>query len=166
MRFRAPSDPALALVKQLTSGLAVPQPWDMTAFLAQVTTVVGKDIRLMPLSGSAAAGMPCGLALERVDDIVIAYDANSSGYHADHIVLHEIGHLLLRHAGVAPDAGQRATIGMLLPGIDPDTALQVLQRSNYDDASERQAELFASLVMSAARTTPTGSALRRTLFLD
>ncbi|WP_378739512.1 hypothetical protein [Nocardia brasiliensis] len=150
----------------MTTALRIPRPWDLTVFLAQVTAMVGKEIRLMPLPTGLADGMPCGVLLESADHIVIAYDADSSGYHAEHIVLHEIGHLLLDHAGVDADRARRATIEMLFPSMDPDSVLRVLQRSDYDDAAEHQAELFASLVLSESRTAPVGSPVRRTIFRD
>lgn len=156
-------DKLVVQVRRLISTLQVPQPWDLAAFLEQVTTLLGKEIRLVPLPTDTAEGLPCGLVLERADDIVIAYDAHSSGYHADHIVLHEIGHLLLDHAD---SSATPTAIEILFPGIDPDSVLRVLRRSDYDDVAEQQAELFASLVMSESRTAPAGSPFRRVLFLE
>ncbi|MFC9433883.1 hypothetical protein [Nocardia sp. NPDC057030] len=153
-------------VRRRVSTLRVPQPWNLADFLEPVTAMLGKEIRLMPLPNDTAAALPCGLVLERADDIVIAYDAHSSGYHADHIVLHEIGHLLLDHAGTPDHRTTRATIENLFPSMDPDSVLRVLQRSDYTDVAERQAELFASLVMSESRTATASSPLRRLMFLD
>ncbi|WP_245746153.1 CUE domain-containing protein [Nocardia altamirensis] len=162
--WRRRADPMVEQVRRMRDALVVPEPWDLTVFLEQIPGMVGKRIRLVTLPDRS--GLPCGLVVEQIEDIVIAYDAESSGYHADHIVLHEIGHLLLDHG---PDAGartQRGTLELLFPDIDPDTVLRVLQRSDYDDAAERQAELFASLVMSESRTAPAGSPFRRTMFPD
>lgn len=153
-------------VRRLISTLRVPQPWDLADFLQQVTALLGKEIRLVPLPTDTAESLPCGLVVERAEDIVIAYDAHSSGYHADHIVLHEIGHLLLDHADSIIDGTTRSTVEILFPSMDPDNVLRVLRRSDYDDLAERQAELFASLVMSESRADSGGSAFRRLMFLD
>ncbi|MFI9510899.1 hypothetical protein [Nocardia sp. NPDC052566] len=161
-RLRRRRDPVTAHVRRVAAPLAVPQPWQLDEFLAQVAAVVGKRIRLHPLP--VTEGLPCGLVIERAEDIVIAYDATSSGYHADHIVLHEIGHLLLGHAGA--DHTDRATLENLFPSVDPATVLRVLARTDYDELAERQAELFASLIMSTARDTPAGSPIRRVVFRD
>ncbi|WP_433682138.1 hypothetical protein [Nocardia sp. CA-119907] len=160
------SDPIIEQIRNVTSTLTVPSPWDRMVFLQQVSESVGKEIRLLPLPPTMTTALPCGLVLERVDDVVIAYDTNRSGYHADHIVLHEIGHLLLDHADGESDRSRRDTVGALLPGIDPTTVIRVLQRSDHDDTAERQAELFASLVMSKSRTGPPGSLLRHAMFPD
>lgn len=166
MTGRRGRDQLVEQVRRRISTLRVPQPWDLADFLEQVTALLGKEIRLVPLPTVTAAGLPCGLVLERAEDIVIAYDAHSSGYHADHIVLHEIGHLLLDHAGGTEDGTSRSTVETLFPSMDPGSVLRVLHRSDYDDLAERQAELFASLVMSESRTDSAGSAFRRLMFLD
>ncbi|WP_405162354.1 zinc-dependent peptidase [Nocardia sp. NBC_01499] len=166
MRGRRGRDRLVEQVRGLISTLRVPDPWDLATFLEQVTALLGKKIRLIPLPVDSVHGLPCGFVLERAADIVIAYDAHSSGYHADHIVLHEIGHLLLDHADSTADGTTRATVEILFPSMDPDSVLRVLQRSDYNDAAERQAELFASLVMSESRTATAGSPLRRLMFLD
>ncbi|MFX0580053.1 hypothetical protein [Nocardia nepalensis] len=160
------SDPIVEQVRAVTSALAIPHPWNRTAFLEHIAALVGKPIRLMPLPASLTAGLPCGLVLDRVEDIMIAYDTHSSGYHADHIVLHEIGHLLLDHADDKSADTRQAAVGTLFPGIDPNTVVRVLERSDYDATAERQAELFASLVMSASRAEPRGSLLRHAMFPD
>ncbi|KIA60263.1 hypothetical protein FG87_37925 [Nocardia vulneris] len=145
--------------------LALPRTWRRDTFLEQVAALVGKQIRLLPLTAEVAGQLPCGLVLERADDVVIAYDATGSEYHADHIILHEVGHLLLAHGGqrsTAPDAA----VQILFPNVRPETVLRVLHRGDYDDLAERQAELFASLIMSTARTETSKSPLRRVLFRD
>lgn len=161
-----PRDPAIEQVHRLTDELAVPRPWDLEVFLGQVTALAHKRIQLVPLYGGVAERLPCGLVVERADDVVIAYDANTSGYHADHIVLHEIGHLLLGHLGGAPNGPERAFVRTLFPNLDQSTVLRVLARGDYDGIAEHQAELFASLVMSEARTAPVGSPFRHVLFDD
>ncbi|WP_338771106.1 hypothetical protein V7968_09735 [Nocardia vulneris] len=164
VRFRQ-RDPATEQVHQLVRTLALPRTWRRDTFLEQVAALVGKQIRLLPLTAEVAGQLPCGLVLERADDVVIAYDATGSEYHADHIILHEVGHLLLAHGGqrsTAPDAA----VQILFPNVRPETVLRVLHRGDYDDLAERQAELFASLIMSTARTESSESPLRRVLFRD
>ncbi|MBF6128829.1 hypothetical protein [Nocardia brasiliensis] len=164
VRFRQ-RDPATEQVHQLVRTLALPRIWQRDTFLEQVAALVGKRIRLLPLATEVAGQLPCGLVLERADDVVIAYDATGSEYHADHIILHEVGHLLLAHGGrrsSTPDA----TVQILFPNVRPETVLRVLHRGDYDDIAERQAELFASLIMSTARTETSESPLRRVLFRD
>jgi len=147
----------------LKASLTIPRPWNLDSLTEQVGLIVGKPIRLLPQPDLTAGGFPCGIAIERTGDIVIVYDATSSGYHADHILLHEIGHLLLGHTGRAGDP-RPGVIAALIPEIDPAGVLKVLARTDYDNDQESQAELFASLVMAESREKHRGSALRGTIF--
>ncbi|MFG1791644.1 hypothetical protein [Nocardia sp. NPDC049149] len=164
MTWRAQSDPALEQVRVLTAALEVPRPWHLGTFVERVSASLGKPIALHPHTALTSSGFPCGIVIECPDRIVVAYDAASSGYHANHIVLHEIAHLLLDHAGFVAPVAQRRTMRTLFPGVDADTALRVLARTDYDDIVESQAELFASLVMSEADASHSGSVLGRAIF--
>ncbi|KAF0849190.1 hypothetical protein [Nocardia caishijiensis] len=151
MRQPRRPDPAVRTVQRLVSSLLLPRPWNLAVFATQIGDLMGKPIELRPIRGLSAGGLPCGVVLEKVDSIVIAYEANSTAYHIEHIVLHEIGHLLLDHAGCCADRSKRATLETFFPGFDPDSVLRVLERTDYDDNDEAQAELFASLVMAESR---------------
>jgi hypothetical protein len=170
MSGRAPVDPAVEQVCKLKASLALPDPWDLNTFVAQVAETVGKPISVVAQPELAADGFPCGLVVERTGDIVIIYDSTSSGYHGDHIVLHEIAHLLLNHADPGDDGHQHAgfvnAVEVLLPDCDPAGVLRVLGRTDYDETEESQAELFASLVMSESRYGRPQSSLRATFFRD
>jgi hypothetical protein len=155
-------------VVELKAGLALPDPWNMDLLIERVAETIGKPIRVVPHPDLATDRFPCGLVVERTDDIVIIYDSTSSGYHGDHIVLHEIAHLLLDHA--APDHDRPASIvnaaQTLLGEIDAAKVLRVLGRTDYDEAEESQAELFASLVMSESGYGRTGSSSHAAFFRD
>ncbi|PXX68838.1 hypothetical protein DFR70_102524 [Nocardia tenerifensis] len=164
MSRRARSDPALKHVRTLTASLEVPRPWHLATFVDQVATRLGKPIALSPQPDLTANGFPCGVVIERPDRFVVAYDAASSGYHTDHIVLHEIGHLLLDHAGYVSPHDRARTLTQLFADVDPAVVLRVLARTDYDDIMESQAELFASLVLSETDAPRAGSALGRAIF--
>lgn len=167
MSGRAPVDPAVEQVCKLKASLVLPDPWDLNVFVAQVAENVGKPINVVAQPELAADGFPCGLVVERTDDIVIIYDSTSSGYHGDHIVLHEIAHLLLNHTDPGCDSGGFVNaVEALLPDCDPAAVLRVLGRTDYDETEESQAELFASLVMSESRYGRPQSSLRATFFRD
>ncbi|WP_405161086.1 hypothetical protein OG203_32635 [Nocardia sp. NBC_01499] len=161
---RAQSDPALKQVRALTASLDMPRPWRLQTFVDHVATSLGKPIILFPQPDLTAEGFPCGVVIERPDSFVVAYDAASSGYHTDHIVLHEIAHLLLDHAGYVSPASRHRTLKQLFTEIDTDVVLRVLARTDYDDILESQAELFASLVMSETDAPRSGSVLGRAIF--
>ncbi|MFI6040549.1 hypothetical protein ACIA8C_02880 [Nocardia sp. NPDC051321] len=161
---RARSDPALNQVRALAASLEVPRPWRLRTFVDHVATLLGKPITLLPQPDLTAEGFPCGVVIERPDSFVVAFDAASSGYHTDHIVLHEIAHLLLDHAGYVSPTSRHRTLRQLFAEIDTDVVLRVLARTDYDDILESQAELFASLVMSETDAPRPGSILGRAIF--
>lgn len=71
---------------------------------------------------------PFGILISRAEEDVIAYQAKTTKTHQDHIILHEVGHLLAHDI-----AGRRA------PGIR--------RRTGYSDRDERDAEIIASTIM-------------------
>ncbi|MGW4847757.1 hypothetical protein [Nocardia brasiliensis] len=164
MMRRADRDPALDHVRTLAASLEVPRPWHLPTFIRHIEELLGKPITLSPQPGLTASGFPCGVVIERPDNVVVAYDATSSGYHTDHIVLHEIAHLLLDHTGYVSQPAQRRMVEQLFTELDADTVLRVLARTDYDDVLESQAELFASLLMSETDTPRSSSVLGRAIF--
>jgi hypothetical protein len=69
--------------------------------------------------------------------------------HQDHIVLHEICHLLCGHAG--DDALGTEHARLLFPNLDPAMVGRVLGRTSYSTEEEQEAELLASMIQQAAR---------------
>lgn len=153
-------------VCQLVGGLTVPQPWRMQSFIDIVAEKRGKPIRLLPRPGLSGSGQPCGIWIGRTTDDIIVYDDTTSGYHVEHIVLHELGHLLLEHRSGADRDVDSLSIHELLPDIDPASVLHVLGRTAYDNDQESQAELFASFVMSESRTSRQTSKFFNTFFRE
>jgi hypothetical protein len=115
----------------------------------------GRPIHL--LGESLPAGSPCGIAVrtERFD--AIFYEADTSRLHQEHIIRHELGHLICGHL-TAPVLDAEAS-RLLLPNLDPSLVQAVLGRTNYSEVEEKEAEMIASLllrrtVLSRARETP------------
>jgi hypothetical protein len=93
----------------------------------------------------------CGLWMKRDSDDIIIHEADTSEYHIDQIVCHEIGHMVLEH-----DGGPRGTprdpkmiFATALAGFHPGAG-EILGRTAFDDDRERDAEMFASVVMLAS----------------
>ncbi|MGW5446082.1 hypothetical protein [Streptomyces asiaticus] len=64
-----------------------------------------RPLRLHPLPAEAAATGACGLWLATDAEDHIFYERRTVPLHQEHIVLHEIGHLLFNHRTVAVDGG-------------------------------------------------------------
>jgi hypothetical protein len=154
----------LALARQLP----IPVPWDRDVFINNLSELRGRPIRLIPTDTAALADSPCGLWLARDDEDLILHAIGTSDYHIDQIVGHEIGHMLLGHgrgcASGADKAHERELCRQILPDIDPETVRAVLGRTNYGSDQERDAEMFASLLMIAAAEVADQKSMLRSVF--
>jgi hypothetical protein len=92
----------------------------------------------------------CGLWIATDSADLIAYEQHTSAPHQDHIVLHEIGHVLCDHFPATLSTAEQAQL--LLPDLDSAMVRRVLGRSGYSSVEEREAEFLASLL--GQRTRP------------
>jgi hypothetical protein len=131
--------------QQIVDGLDIPDPFSVTELVRLLAVRRGRPIHLIPLR--LPAGAPCGLWVSVRDFDAIFYEADTSPLHREHIVGHELGHLLCEHG--APTIGSHA-FGLLLPDLDPLMVRRVLGRTSFTPVEERQAEVVASLISQAA----------------
>lgn len=133
-------------VDELLQHTGVPQPWDINEFVDRLERHRGRDIDLCAISWTT--GGSSGAWQQHPDHDVIAYAANTSGFHQDHIILHEIGHMISRHRGrcvLSEDDAQR-----IAPDLAPAAFAHLLERSNAE-AEEHEAEMIASLIHQQVR---------------
>lgn len=147
---------------------ALPDPWDVGEFTRRVAAHRGRPIELAPRTMSHYASVATGLWIRRAERDVIVYDNSGTDLHQDHIVLHELSHMLCGHSGVpladahttaeaAHAAGRGAgehtrAVVARLSGDDVlvDSAVRVAHRSVYDDRQEFEAETLAYVIWQAA----------------
>lgn len=127
----------------------VPDPFDISAFCDSLAVRRGRRLHLHPFHVNVAA-LPCGMYLSLPEGDHIFFDGRTSPLHRDHIVMHEISHMLLGHA---TDAHLYETAGRLMPSIDQRTLEKVLARTSYSTEYEREAELLATLIAGAATSS-------------
>ncbi|MFD9453565.1 toxin [Streptomyces sp. NPDC059985] len=122
--------------------LALPDGADVAELCRYLGGVRARPITLIPMK--MPASQPCGMWVAARDEDLIFYDANTTGAHQEHIVLHELGHIICRHrgAGWLDEAGSR----FLFPNLDPDLVRDMLLRATYDDVQEQEAEVIAYLL--------------------
>jgi hypothetical protein len=142
--------------------ISIPNPFDLDIFCAAMATHRGRPLTLRPMPG-LSAGAPCGLWISVQTADYVFYDPETSQLHAEHIVLHELSHMLSGHttgvsAGTGSTGGTGGTgstrgtgssgdgIGRLVPDLDPRTIDTILGRASYTTAQEREAEMLASLI--------------------
>ncbi|MFC0435068.1 ImmA/IrrE family metallo-endopeptidase [Kutzneria buriramensis] len=114
---------------------------DLHRIRAQLSQRRGRPIHLLPATLGATAPSGCWLAVGEADFIV--YDANTSTPHQEHIIAHELGHMICGHRGVLDDT----SIDTLFPGLDPRLVREVLHRTGYTDDQEQEAEILATLML-------------------
>ncbi|OBJ00432.1 hypothetical protein A5625_27125 [Mycobacterium sp. 1465703.0] len=152
----------------LTRTLPIPVPWDRNVFVENLGHMRRRPIRLIPTDTAALADSPCGVWLACDDEDLILHEIGTTDYHIDQIVGHEIGHILLGHGQIGghsfDEEQERKVSRQALPDIDPDVVRAVLGRSDYASDQERDAEMFASLLMIAAAEAAERRSMMRSAF--
>lgn len=150
-------------VNVLLQHVRLPNPWDINEFLDRLERHRGRDIDLCAISWSI--GDSTGAWRQYSDHDVIAYAENTSGFHQDHIILHEIGHMISEHRGrciLSEEDAQR-----IAPNLAPAAFAHLLDRV-AGATEEHEAETIASLIHQrvskrpqiAADVVPARAALR------
>ncbi|MBL1098725.1 hypothetical protein JK363_19060 [Streptomyces sp. 205] len=135
--------------KQLIKELGLPASTDLPRLCAIVAERVGRPVHLVPMS---LGGVVSGMTASTDEGFWIFYELRTSPWHQIHIVLHEIGHLLLGHdqdPAVTEDA-----LRMWAPSVDVTTAMRRLgmtpgfaRHHCYDNLTERETEVLGTLLM-------------------
>ncbi|MEG3630103.1 toxin [Streptomyces poriticola] len=129
--------------------LDLPELADVAELCRHLGESRGRPITLVPMQ--MPASHPCGMWVAARDEDLIFYDANTTSAHQEHIILHELGHIICCHRG----AGwlDEDTARLLFPNLDPDLVRDMLLRATYDDVQEQEAEIIAYLLSQRLRGT-------------
>jgi hypothetical protein len=82
----------------------------------------------------------------------VVVEQETTGPHRDHIVLHEISHLLLEHDSVRVLTDEASR--QLLAHLDSTAIQRLIGRAGYDALEEQKAELLASLLHARIEAAP------------
>lgn len=131
--------------KRELRALQIRPPLDVRLLCRRLGERRGKPIRLVsypiPVPG------PFGLWLSTRSADYILYQQETSRSHQEHIILHEVGHVLADHPS---DETDDSVWRDLLGNIPPDAIRRALRRSSYDETHEREAELVATVILEWA----------------
>jgi hypothetical protein len=148
--------------------LDIKPPLDVAELCRRVGEQRGRPVNLVshpiPVPG------PFGVWITAETADYILYQRETTKPHQDHIILHELGHLL---AGHRSDEDDDALIAELYPDVEPDALREqypdlapdavrrALRRTSYDSEQEREAETVATIILEWAsvldRVTPKAS---------
>ncbi|GAA4419376.1 hypothetical protein ACFQV2_25310 [Actinokineospora soli] len=130
--------------------LRLPVPFDIDALCARIAAGRGRPIHLRAIPGLTGV---CGLWIATDAADIIFYEQVTVPPHREHIVLHELSHLLCDHYPASLSLADQARL--LLPNLDPALVRRVLGRTGYSCEQEREAELLASLIRQRAHAEAT-----------
>ncbi|MDF5757913.1 hypothetical protein [Spongiactinospora sp. TRM90649] len=139
------------------SDLTLPVPFLVRGLCASVAEERSRPIHLLPMTGKPGV-LGLWVATETAD--LIFYEEATTPPHQDHIILHELSHLLCDHYREPLPAVEQALA--LLPNLDPAMVLRMLGRTAhtaYTAVEEQEAELLASLIQQRARRAPRAARL-------
>jgi hypothetical protein len=125
----------------------MPVPFDARVLCEKVAARRGRPIRLVPMDGLTGV---CGLWVATATTDLIFYEQVTTPPHQEHIILHELSHVLCDHHHSSAALGSQ--VDELLPNLDPAMVHRVLGRAGYSSEEEREAELLASLIRERARS--------------
>lgn len=125
--------------------LDLPVPFSVRPFCRSLSARRGRRIFLRPVASKAG---PCGLWVAGPTADFIFYEQETSPLHQDHIILHEVCHLLCGHRPAPVSEGELSRL--LFPHLGSAMVQRVLARAGYSGNDEREAELLASLILERA----------------
>jgi hypothetical protein len=131
--------------RRLLNELDIRPPLDVTELCRRLGTQRGKPIRLVEHPIPIPGPFGVWIATETADYIL--YQQHTSKSHQDHIVLHEIGHMIAGHQG---EEHENQAIEQLLPGMQPAAVRRSLLRTSYDNEHELEAETVATIILEWA----------------
>lgn len=138
--------------REVVRGLDLPHPFTSQELCARIASQRGRPLDLLPLPTPTVPGTPSGMWLMTEDKDYVFYDSETSLPHREHIVLHEIGHMLCGH-----DQGEVDTqLYRHIKVTDPDSVRR-LPRVHYTNRQEQEAELVASLILASIGRLPAPS---------
>lgn len=127
----------------LVATLVVPNPFDLGEFCTRLGQQIDRTIVLM--SHAMAIGGLCGTWMRTAKADYVFYEEDTSLLHQQHIIFHEVGHILRSHV-----PGKELSIDLartVTTGATPSDVFRVLGRDTYTDDDEFEAELIATLIL-------------------
>ncbi|KOG66842.1 hypothetical protein ADK76_01060 [Streptomyces griseoflavus] len=145
--------------RRVIDGIPLPEPFSAQELCARLAADRDRPLRLMTLPTPTGLGMPTGMWLATEEGDYVFYDGRTSPLHQEHIILHEIGHLVCDHRTAVEDQRLFRHIDV----EDPHSIRRALGRTRYSDRQEQEAEMIASLILEGAGRVPAPTLLSGTL---
>lgn len=139
--------------RRLLQDLGIRPPLDVVELCDRVGRRRGRPIRLVPHPLPVPG--PFGVWIASAAADYVLYQEATSKVHQNHIILHELGHILAGHRSDEPDDTMvaevlQASLRRRFPDLKPDVVRRALFRTCYDSEYEREAETVATIILEWA----------------
>lgn len=128
-------------VKQMLRDLELEAPLDVSTLCERLAEQRGKPIRLLPYPLPAPGVF--GLWVGTVKADYILYQSSTTPGHQEHIILHEIGHIISGHSSNDNDDDLWSH---MFPDLSPDLVRRAMRRDGYGPDFEYEAEMVATVI--------------------
>lgn len=122
--------------------IRLPVPFDAYRFRDQIALATGRSIEIRLVAMPAG---PHGAWVRTSSQDYIFCEARTSRLHQQHIILHELCHILLNHHGIDLTDSDVASSGF--PLLSTETLERLFHRGSYTSEEDQEAEMLASLIM-------------------
>jgi hypothetical protein len=128
--------------EKIVRRIEISEPVRIEDLCDKVSAYTGRPIQLNAMT--FPLGSPSGLWVSTGKVDYIFHDSRATQLHKEHVIAHELGHILCDH----PCSNDFSDISsLLMPNLAPEMISRVLRRTHYDALEEREAEIIASLLM-------------------
>lgn len=124
-------------VKRLLRDLQIGSPLDVSLLCQRLAQHRGRSIRLVPWPLVTPGAFGLWIATSTTDYIL--YQQETTPAHQDHIILHEVGHIISGHDSNEHDSD-------LSTQLNSDVVWRALRRESYTSRAEWEAEMVATVV--------------------
>ena len=145
-------------LKKQIKGMPFPVPFTVERLASAVGEQMGQHIELVEIDPPRSTDLrtACGLRAELGDTTYILYRRRPTASQMDHIVLHELAHVWLRHGTLVETIHTpipEALLSTVTRGrLAPEALLQ--QKARFLPVEDRAAELAAALIQDTVRRLP------------
>lgn len=133
--------------KKLLRDLDIRPPLDVAVLAERLGAARERPIRLLPWPLPVPG--PFGVWLQTASEDIVVYQSETTPGHQEHIVLHEIGHIVSNHHDEDADDDLWSA---LTPNLPAAFVRSALARRGYDSDEELEAELVATVIKEWAGT--------------
>ncbi|WP_269857413.1 hypothetical protein [Streptomyces sp. RPT161] len=125
--------------------LDLPPADNIRELLPAVQERTGYSIRIAPAPELGTRFGLCGMWIRTTDgiDYVFVHEKTSRA-HQDHIIAHELAHILRDHQDTSAFPAGKPVGSRLISSLEPAAIKMMLGRSDYEYQDEREAELIGS----------------------